>query len=173
VDQTLQNSASLTECELRLFGRSWHQLRQHLAYDPPMVLLLDFIEQHYMEPDARLGAASRACGVSKNSLNRRLRLMTGLTYLQLLSAYRVLQSISKALAHDVSFTQIALDCGFGESSSYCRTVKRILGRSPKDLLPRSTLYKREVQLPEQPTTRVKRKNLGVPKRGQLIATRIT
>lgn len=138
----------INQLEHALFGRDLDSLQKILAYDDRLSKLWRLIEVQYSSLDFNLQAASRQCGMSRNNLNRLLRRVTeGFTYTELLTAYRVYRSVRLALGANMSFTEIALQCGFEGSSGYSRTVKRLLSIPPGKLLPRGKNYRRELSLP--------------------------
>jgi AraC-like DNA-binding protein len=135
---------AISDVEMELFGSSICRLRDNLAYDPRLLTLWEAIEERFADPEFNLTEASRRCGMSKNNLNSVLKRLTGHTCCELLTAYRIYRSVVMALAANHSFTDIAQNCGFDNSSSYSRAVRRLLKKSPRGLLPRSDKYRREL-----------------------------
>ena len=142
------NSGNASErIELLLFGLTLAELREQLTYDSRLERLWRLLETRYADPAFGLKLISRECGMSRNRLNVVLKAVTGLTFHRLLTAYRVYCSIRYLEQHNTSFTEAALEHGFRDSSSYSRTVKRMLKKPPRQLLPRATCYRRTINLP--------------------------
>lgn len=135
--------------EIILFGTTLLILRDRLEYDQRLGTLWKAIEAGFSDTDFHLEVASKACGMSKNNLNNLLRKVTGKhTFYSLLTAYRIYQSCLAALASNESFTQIALACGFDNSSSFSRAAKRLLKVPPTEFLPRNGYHRRYIRVPE-------------------------
>ena len=135
------------QLERRLFGTTLEAMQARLRYDDRLAKMWHMLEQRYAETDIDLETISNDIGMSKNNLNRLLGELTGLTMGKLLTAYRVYRSLCTGLEKNVTFTQLAFDHGFDNSSSYSRTVRRLLLGSPSRVLRRGSSYTREIELP--------------------------
>jgi AraC-like DNA-binding protein len=146
MEQQNEQTSVLLELEIRLFTKSLQQLKQNLAYDSRLESLWAFLEANYSDSGLTLQAASRACGMSKGSLNGKLKPLLGLTFHELLTNYRIYRSIALILAKEHTFTEAAFMSGFEASSSYTRAFKRTFHAPPRTLLPRGITYRRRLQL---------------------------
>src|SRR5882672_1323692 len=93
-------AAVLVDLEIRLFTKTLRDLRQDIAYDSRFESLWAFLEANYSDPQVTLQRASRACGMSKNSLNSKLKPLIGLTFHELLTNYRIYRSIALMLTKE-------------------------------------------------------------------------
>ena len=128
---------AIGELENLLFGSTLDLLKAQLDYDKRLGALWSAIESNYCEIEFDLTKASKACGMSRNNLNSMLKRATGKhTFYELLTAYRIYRSCIAAVSSNETFTEIALSCGFDNSSSYSRAAKRYLKMPPSSFLPR-------------------------------------
>jgi AraC-like DNA-binding protein len=143
-----QRSLDLTTLKLEqaLFGSALQTLKDEIAYDPRLMRMWQIIETEYSDSRLDLATTSRGAGMSPNNMNRILRTLTGKTFHELLVAFRVYQSSVQVQSTNLTFTEVALDNGFSDLSSYCRAVKRLLNVPPRELFPRSGQYKRRLLL---------------------------
>jgi AraC-like DNA-binding protein len=144
----MRDEDEIRKLEGVLFGSSIEELREALSYDARLRTLWSAIEIGYCSSEFDLTKASRECGMSKSTLNETMKRLTGgHTCYELLTAYRVYRSILLALSENATFTEVALNCGFDNSSSYSRAVKRLLNLPPSTLLPRGSKLRRKLVVP--------------------------
>src|SRR5262245_37666682 len=139
-----------SELEERLFGSTLYCFKQKIEYDGRLRKMWDIMETRFSDPSLDLNTLSRECGMSKSNINFLLKSLTGLTFYRILTGYRVYRSIQSLQASNSTFTEVALATGFSDSSTYSRTVKRVLNVAPRVLLPRKSDYRRQLQLPQTP-----------------------
>jgi AraC-like DNA-binding protein len=148
-------SSQLEELECRLFGIRLTELIDSINYDPATQRGWHAILLHFQDGTYTLTRACRESGLSKNSLNQRMKRRTRMTFKRLLTAYRIYVSVRLMLSQDMTFIEAALACGFDSpnsvsvSSVFSRAVKRYLRVSPSRLLPRSSDDRRQLLLPAE------------------------
>jgi AraC-like DNA-binding protein len=85
----------------------------------------------YSDQELTLGQLARICGLSKFHFLRIFHASTGSTPSRFLAQVRLDRAKSMLLRSDRSITEIALDVGFAEQSSFTRAFTRREGVSPR------------------------------------------
>lgn len=93
--------------------------------------LLAFIHEHYMEP-LTLTQVARAAHVSEGECCRCFQTMVHKSPMQYLLAYRIARGQELLTGSDLSVTEIAYECGFGDSSRFIQYFRRQTGITPRD-----------------------------------------
>ncbi|MFA9479478.1 helix-turn-helix domain-containing protein [Phycisphaerales bacterium AB-hyl4] len=87
--------------------------------------------QEHLDEDLSLERVAGVLGVSSAHLTRSFRLHVGVPFHQYVLAQRVREACRLMYERpNVSLTRIAMQLGFGSSSSFSRTFRRITGQSP-------------------------------------------
>jgi AraC-like DNA-binding protein len=89
------------------------------------------IVEHMPEGAPSIDDASRACGVSSRTLQRRLG-ENGTTFRQVLDAVRTDVSSMYVDDRDISLEQVAKLVGFSQASGLVRAYRRWTGKTPRD-----------------------------------------
>lgn len=92
--------------------------------------VLSAIESRWEEP-VLIEDLCRAGHLSRSSLMRKFRQVTGHSPIDYLIRFRVAQARKMLLETDRSITEIALSCGFSDSNYFARQFRRVLGISPR------------------------------------------
>lgn len=149
------DSSTLCELERLLFGMTLDRLEARLAWHHGLARVWALIQAEYHDAALDLPRAAATAVLGKDVLNRWLRARVGDTFYDLLSRYRVYRSIVTLLEKEGTLTEVALSSGFdslrGEAagnvcSRYGRTVRRFLGVSPSQLVPRGPDRQRVLNL---------------------------
>ena len=91
--------------------------------------MLDYIHKHYAE-DIDLDQVAAATNVSKSEALRCFKTSIQITPMAYLAEYRLNRSKELLLDGKYSVLEIALKCGFDNSSYFCKTFKKKLGLTP-------------------------------------------
>lgn len=94
--------------------------------------MMSFIQEHYAEP-LTLDRIAASSGLSQRECLRCFRKTIGVSPIQYLLKYRVLQAASLLASRpDMDISQIAYACGFPGPSSFAQTFRRYYGRTPRE-----------------------------------------
>ncbi len=108
--------------------------RRRRLSDQAQVLVrkaMAYIHSNYADPITREDLA-RHVGMSEDYLTYCFRQELGMTPIDYLNRYRVLQAQRLLVDTDKSITTIALDVGFSSSSYFSRMFRRQVGQSPEE-----------------------------------------
>lgn len=94
--------------------------------------LLDWLNEHYSEEIDWDALASRF-SLSLRTLHRQLKQQTGSTPQRYLNRLRLLQSRHLLRHSDLRVTDIAFQCGFGDSNHFSTLFKREFGYAPRSV----------------------------------------
>lgn len=128
-----------TEEPIRAQARLW-EILWHLARppkppndaDPIAQRARELIEKHLHQPLA-VAQLARELGVSHNHLTRQFRLLTGQTVVEYLRARRV-ERAEQLLRHTtLPIKAIAAQTGLGDFHSFNKALRRVRGRSPRQI----------------------------------------
>ncbi|MDP4089883.1 MAG: AraC family transcriptional regulator [Bacillota bacterium] len=95
--------------------------------------VLSLIEEKYPEA-VTLEDLSKASGMTPKYFCRFFREMTQRTPIDYLNYYRIESSCAQLVSTDASITEIALNCGFNDTSYFIKTFKKYRGVTPKQYL---------------------------------------
>lgn len=90
---------------------------------------LEFISENYAEKIS-LSDIAHHCGLSTSELCRTFKKTMRQTPFEYLLRYRVNQSLSFLLDPNNNITEVAMQCGFQNSSYYCRIFKQYMDMPP-------------------------------------------
>lgn len=91
--------------------------------------MLNYIHRHYDEA-LDLDGIAAATGISKSEALRCFRSGLGMTPVVYLAQYRLCRAKDLLLKGEDTVWQIAVKCGFDNSSYFCKVFKKYLGLSP-------------------------------------------
>ncbi|MBT2333664.1 helix-turn-helix domain-containing protein [Variovorax paradoxus] len=100
------------------------------ARDTPLYLAQAWMQAHAGQP-LRLADAAAAAAVSERTLSRLFRQHAGMTPLQYVQELRVQRAQMWLEGTFRSVDEIARDCGYGDTSAFCRMFARATGTSPQ------------------------------------------
>jgi AraC-like DNA-binding protein len=90
-----------------------------------------YIHERFAEPISREQMA-RDLNVNERYLTRCFGQETGLTPIAYLNRYRIAQARGLLDSDNLSITEVALACGFSDSSYFGRVFQKEIGRSPSE-----------------------------------------
>ena len=93
--------------------------------------MLAFIHEHYREP-LTLAQTAAAAHVSEGECCRCFQAMVRKSPMQYLQSYRIARGQELLTGSDLSVTEIAYACGFGDSSHFIQYFRRQTGLTPRD-----------------------------------------
>ncbi len=108
------------------FRDSVSQNQQELA-----VSVIEYMEK-YLEEDSIVDMACRQFGLSRKSLDRVLKTMTGVTGKEILENLRVERAKSLLKNTDKNMNYILDSCGFGSEKTFYRVFRRETGLTPNE-----------------------------------------
>ncbi len=131
--QDYAGSLFVTACVYRLFGllyrRAMPQSTPAPVADPSMREVLDYIDAHFTEP-LSVAEISRQFGYAESHFCRRFKDTTGLTPVHYIRSLRM--ELARRMLSDGhhSISEVAVACGFPDSSYFTRCFKKVYGRPP-------------------------------------------
>lgn len=92
-----------------------------------------YVEDNITNPEANINDMAVASATSRSTLNRRLRSQLGITAAQLLIEARMQRAVQLLESHDKTecpISDIAVQCGYSDSSYFQRVFKKKFGVTP-------------------------------------------
>ena len=119
---------------MQLLVQLWQGCRAQVGEDQEgrLCQLLDWLQNHYSEAIEWPELADRFT-LPLRTLHRQLKNQTGMTPQRYLTRLRLLQARHQLCYSDSSVTEIAYQCGFGDSNHFSTLFKREFAQSPRDL----------------------------------------
>lgn len=119
---------------MQLLVQLWQGCRAQVGEDQEgrLCQLLDWLQNHYSEAIEWPELADRFA-LPLRTLHRQLKNQTGMTPQRYLTRLRLLQARHQLCYSDSSVTEIAYQCGFGDSNHFSTLFKREFAQSPRDL----------------------------------------
>ena len=119
--------------EIRRPFEQTHYAEDHTTVhqDEIIVGLQDWLQNHFSEEISQDQLAAQ-CGLTKRTLHRRFSEATGLSPSTYLQKLRLNQSAELLKSSDLSVSEIALRCGYGDPDYYSRLFKKQYQLSPTD-----------------------------------------
>lgn len=112
---------------LRKFFHVEHEPEKDAS--PFEISLRVWIAQHYTE-DITLDDAAESMGMSTFYFSRQVKVLTGHTFLEYLTAYRIDKAKDLLRSTDMSVSDIGHSAGYIESNYFLRVFKRVTGMTP-------------------------------------------
>ncbi|MFD1803529.1 HTH-type transcriptional activator RhaS [Mixta tenebrionis] len=120
----------LTFMQLLLLLRRGCREQQSDAQEARLLRLLDWLNEHYSE-DIDWDALADRFSLSLRTLHRQLKQQTGSTPQRYLNRLRLLQARHLLRHSDMRITDIAYQCGFGDSNHFSTLFRREFGCAPR------------------------------------------
>ncbi|MBQ8207820.1 MAG: helix-turn-helix domain-containing protein [Clostridia bacterium] len=92
---------------------------------------MEYIAGHFDEP-LSLGDVAKAVSLSSCHLSLLFRKISGVTFLEYLTEFRIGKAQNALLETDMNISEIAFACGFGSFPSFSRSFKQMCGCSPSE-----------------------------------------
>lgn len=90
---------------------------------------MEYIGENYSSP-MTLGDVARAVSLSQSHLSQLFTRISGVSFLEYLTEFRIKKVQIELLESNKSVKEIAYECGFGSFPSFSRAFKRICGCTP-------------------------------------------
>ena len=96
---------------------------------PFQAALAVYIHSHYTE-DLTLEAAAESMGMSPFYFSRQIKAVTGKTFLEYLTAYRIEKAKKRLLSTEMSVSEVGRSVGYLDSNYFTKVFKRAVGCTP-------------------------------------------
>ena len=106
-------------------------VRGHPTGDAAVRSALRYLERHYREGNAILGAIARA-GIAERTLKRRFKAATGTTLIEHVQNLRIEEAKRRLETSAVSVDEVGHEVGYEDASFFRRLFKRLVGLTPSD-----------------------------------------
>ncbi len=93
--------------------------------------VISYIDMHYSEKIS-LGELSDVAGISPKYLCRSFYSLTGKTPIAYILQYRIECAMEMLKESEMSMSDIAVSCGFGDQSYFVKQFKRFVGKTPRE-----------------------------------------
>ncbi|MGQ3902535.1 HTH-type transcriptional activator RhaS [Mixta calida] len=120
----------LTFMQLLVLLRQGCREQESDAQEARLLRLLDWLNEHYSE-DVDWDALADRFSLSLRTLHRQLKQQTGSTPQRYLNRLRLLQARHLLRHSDMRITDIAFQCGFGDSNHFSTLFRREFGCAPR------------------------------------------
>ena len=96
-----------------------------------MMRFQSYLDSTFASPDAAIGDAAAACGVSERMLQRKLDSLYGKSFTELLADRRMEHAAVLLRQQDLTVSDVAAACGYRNISSFSRKFKSHHGSTPR------------------------------------------
>lgn len=100
--------------------------------DAFMSRVVSFIEEHIMDSEINVDDMASAAAVSRSSLNRKMKILVGVTPADFLREARIKRACSLLATTKMAISDIAYRCGFSDPKYFSRTFRQSTGMTPTD-----------------------------------------
>ena len=100
--------------------------------DAFMSRVVSFIEEHIMDSEINVDDMASAAAVSRSSLNRKMKMLVGVTPADFLREARIKRACSLLATTKMAISDIAYRCGFSDPKYFSRTFRQSTGMTPTD-----------------------------------------
>ena len=88
------------------------------------------LHRRHAEKDFAVDSLAVDLGMSRRSVQRKVKALTGRTPLQLITDYRLNKAVSLLRNTSIPITDVAYETGFGDLSHFYRLFKKTFGKNP-------------------------------------------
>jgi AraC-like DNA-binding protein len=106
--------------------------RQEEADDMLMKRLVRFVEENLGDSNVSIDDMAQACAVSRTSLHRKVKEMTGTSPMEFMREARIRKAIHLIEHSGKSVSEIAYDCGFSDPKYFSKCFKAATGKTPTE-----------------------------------------
>ena len=97
-------------------------------------ITLKYLSKHFLEPIS-LDSVAKELGYNKSYLSRAVKEQSGMGFVSHLTSLRIFHAarlieLAADSGEEISFSEIAFECGFGNIRSFNRSFKTIIGETP-------------------------------------------
>ncbi len=93
---------------------------------------IEYIEEHYPDPDFSLGALAESMGVSDGHISRLFKSETDISINNYLTKYRIKKAMDYLKDVQVKVYEVAEKVGYQDIAYFSNTFKKLVGRTPSD-----------------------------------------
>lgn len=104
--------------------------RDDTAADPDVMLCMQYLNDHFTEPELTVESLCRDGHISHSTLQRRFKKFLGVTPKQYLTRLRLNKAIDMLSRGDTSVRAIAYACGYDDEKYFSRVFKQTFGCPP-------------------------------------------
>ena len=120
----------VSEQDLRELLQKFFEVAPPVQAATPFETALNvWVRQHYTE-DISLEAAAGSMGMSPFYFSRQVKAMTGKTFLEFFTAYRIEKAKSRLCSTEMSVSEIGRSVGYPDSNYFAKAFKRVVGCTP-------------------------------------------
>ena len=99
---------------------------------PPMIWVLNLIEEFYADPDFNIEKGSERLGLSRVHLYRKVKGLTGVTPTDFLRNYRLKKAAELLRQKVKNINEVAYSTGFGSSAYFSKCFKAVYNITPTE-----------------------------------------
>ena len=99
-------------------------------YEQNIEAAVNYLKTHYLEP-FKLDYLMKISSMSRSNLMKRFRAVTGFAPKQFVMRKRIAYAAYRIATSEVPFSEVALECGFYDSSHFCKVFNQLTGESPR------------------------------------------
>ncbi len=128
------NELSVTGLFMQITGficRSSKSASKSVGDETPAKKIMDYIEENLGEPIS-LSELAEFSGMSKNGIIAMFSRLYGITPLKYINNARLYRAKQLLKNTEKSITELALECGFGDSNYFARVFKAYSGKTPRE-----------------------------------------
>lgn len=131
--QQLQRQREFLRNKLKVLPGRATQADIPLKQDPFLCKIQGFIEEHLDNDGYGVVEVATALGISRTSLHRKIKALTGLNTTELIRSYRLNKSI-EMLHKNITISEVAYKTGFGSPAYFSKCFKEFYGVTPTEFL---------------------------------------
>lgn len=113
---------------LRSYSAS--ELSVHSNYEQNIGMAIKYMQVHYLEP-FDLDFLLKITAMSRSNFMKLFRDVTGVAPKQFVLRRRIAYAAEQIVKGDIPFSEIAMACGFHDSSHFCKAFKNIANETPR------------------------------------------
>lgn len=128
------NELSVTGLFMQITGficRHYHSDKNSTDGETPGKRIIDYIDENISEPIS-LSELAEFSGMSKNGIVAMFSRLYGITPLRYINNARLYKAEALLKTTDKPITELALECGFGDSNYFSRVFKAYRGKTPRE-----------------------------------------
>ncbi len=120
----------VSESDLRELLQKFFEVASPVPAATPFETALNvWVHQHYTE-DISLESAARSMGMSPFYFSRQVKAITGKTFLEFFTAYRIEKAKRRLGSTDMSVGEIGRSVGYPDANYFAKAFKRVVGCTP-------------------------------------------
>ena len=109
------------------------------SYEQNIDTAVNYLKKHYLEP-FDLDYLLKISAMSRSNFMKRFRIVAGVSPMQFVIRKRIAHAARMIAVSDLSISQIAIECGFCDSSHFSKCFRNVTGESPRAYRQRMRQY---------------------------------